>query len=254
MSADVSGLLRRSQFVFECTVEATAKSMLPDLPVDERTIVAKIEKVLHGPAALAQAAGSEVTVQLAEGLPVLAVGDRAVLFTTAIAFGQHMAVAEVGRTAPDAVGSSIMAAGAPATLPGARPGRSHPVLEAAAQLETDRLRAHAAEAEDVVVGRILSLEKVGPPSISEHDPDWWRATINVEHSEKGKATGQIQVLYPGSSDVHWAHLPKLRPGQEGLWILHATGVDLAQMAPYSLLDADDAHPADQLDRLRGDGN
>ncbi len=252
MSTDVSDLLRRSQFVFEATVEATAKSMLPDLPVDERTVVVKIDRVLHAPAALARAAGSEVTVQLAEGMPLLATGDRAVLFTTAIAFGQNIAVAEVGRTEPEAAGQVIMAAGAPAILPGARPGRSHPVLEAAQRLETERLRGHAAEADAVVVGRIVSLEKVGPPSISEHDPDWWRATINVEHSEKGNATGQIQVLYPNSSDVHWARVPKLRPGQHGLWILHATEGDRAELGQYSLLDADDAHPVDHLDRLRGD--
>jgi hypothetical protein len=145
-----------------------------------------------------------------------------------------------------------MAAGSPAVLVGARPGRPHPVLEAAHELEDERLQGHADEADAIVVGRVVGLEQVGPAIGKEHAPDWWRATIEVHHAEKGDVGEKVQVLFPNSSDVHWAHVPKPRAGHDGLWLLHATQGDEAQLAPFSVLDADDAHPADHLDRLRGD--
>jgi hypothetical protein len=248
--AQITDLLKRSQFVFEATVEDVGRSTVADLPVTDHTIVVMLDRVLHSPAALAQTTGSRVTVQLLEGSPKLATGDRVVFFTTALAFGEHIAVQEVGRTQPDEAGPTMMAAGSPATLPGARPGRAHPVLDAAQELDDERLRGHAEEAEDVVVGRVVKLERVGPVAVSEHDPDWWRATIHVEHAEKGRAHGQIQVLYPNSSDVRWARIPKLHSGQEGLWILHATQGEDSSLAPYRLLDTDDAQPADHLDRIQ----
>ncbi len=143
-----------------------------------------------------------------------------------------------------------MAAGAPATIPGARPGRPHPVLEAGQRLADEALRSHADDAEAVLVGRVTAIEKAGPDVASEHDPDWWRATIAVDHSEKGTLDGPVQVLFANSRDVMWARTPKLAAGQEGLWLLHRTTGDEAALAPFSVLDTDDAHPADDLDRLR----
>jgi hypothetical protein len=128
------------------------------------------------------------------------------------------------------------------------------VLEAAQRLEDQQLREHANEADAVIVGRIVGLEKAGRPSLSEHDPDWWRATIEVEHTEKGDVGERVQVLYPSSGDVRWARAPKLHSGQHGLWILHATEGDDAALAPYRLLDAEDAQPADEVDRLRSGGD
>lgn len=136
-------------------------------------------------------------------------------------------------------------------MSGAPPGRPHPVLEAAQRLEDERLRAHVEEAAAVVVGRVVALEKVGPVARSEHDPDWWRATIQIEHAEKGDVGDQVQVIFPNSADAHWAHLPKPRAGQEGLWLLHPTSGDQADLGRFILLDTDDAHPAEQLGHLRG---
>jgi hypothetical protein len=245
----VTDLLSRSQFVFEGTVQKAGQSGLPEVPATDRTAVVRVDRVLQAPAVLAHAAGSEVTVQLDAQASPLAVGERTVLFTRALAFGKGIAVSEVGRTKPESAGPTTMAAGMPPTVPGSRPGRPHPVLEAAQQLQDQRLRAHSEEAAAVVVGRILSLDKAGPVVASEHDPDWWRATISVDRTVKGNASGTIQVLYPNSPDVHWARVPKLRAGQTGLWILHQTTGPRSELAPYCMLDADDAHPADHVDRL-----
>lgn len=246
---EVDDLLRRSQFVFEATVDSGGRSTVAEIPVDDHTVVVRVDRVLHAPAALARAAGSEVTVQLLDASPLLAPGERTVLFTSALAFGQGIAVTEVGRTEPEAAGGFTMAAGAPATLPGARPGRPHPVLDASQRMADEDLRGHADEAEAIVIGRVTGIEKAGPFVASEHDPDWWRATIAVDHAEKGDVSGQVHVLFPNSSDVMWARVPKPRAGQDGLWLLHATTGDEVELAPYTLLDTDDVHPADHIDRL-----
>jgi hypothetical protein len=176
-----------------------------------------------------------------------------VFFTTALAFDTGIALEEVGRRAPDSVGGTTLAAGARATLPGARPGRAHPVLDAASDMQTAALRQHAADAGAVVVGRVVNLVRVQEPSVTEHIPEWWRATIDVEHVVKGDVGREVDVLYPNSADVHWARVPKPVAGQHGLWILHPTDGADATLAPFSLRDADDAQPADRLDLIEGDG-
>jgi hypothetical protein len=249
---ELAELLRRSQFVFEATVQQHQQATMSDVDVGPSTVVVRIDQVLQAPAALSRAAGSRATVQLLEGEPVPAIGERLTLFTSAVAFGEGIVLAEVGRAEPETLGEVAVAAGAPAAVPGARPGRPHPVLETAQRLDDERLRAHMDDAAAVVIGRVVALERVGPAGRSEHDADWWRATIQVEHVEKGDVPDQVQVVFANSTDTHWARLPKLRAGEEGLWLLHATDEDQADLAPFMLRDTDDAHPADHLDRLRTD--
>jgi hypothetical protein len=246
---ELDDLLRRSQFVIEATVRAHERSTESDIPVDDHTVVVGVDRVLHAPAALAGAVGSEVTVQLLPGSAVPAVGGRLVLFTTAVAFGRGIAVAEVGRSEPEAVGGTVMAAGRPANIPGARPGRPHPVLEAAERLQDEQLRAHADQADAVVVGRVVAVEKAGPPVITEHDADWWRATIEVHQVEQGEVGDRVEVLFANSSDVRWAALPKPSPGQDALFLLHATSGEQADLARFAILDTEDVQQADHVDRL-----
>ena len=246
-------LLSRSQFVFEGSVTALRQSTVTDVPADANTVVVNVTRVLQGPAALSKLAGSNVTVQLLAGSPRLAVGASTVLYTVGVAFGENVAVAEVGRSTPEAAGGSTMAAGVKAVLTGARSGRAHPVLDAAQQLADDQFRAHADAVAAVVIGRVSSLKKAGPMIASEHDANWWKATIAVEHCEKGDLKGRVDVLYPNSSDIRWARVPRPQAGQVGLWLLHPTPTERTDLAPYSLLDENDFKPADQLERLQGGG-
>jgi hypothetical protein len=248
----LTDLLRRSQFVFDATVTASNRSTVEGVDADDHTVVAHVDRVLHSPAALARTAGTDVTVQLLPGTEVPAANAHLVLFTTALAYGEGIALAEVGRTDVDTVGAVTMAAGAPAVLPGARPGRPHPVLEASQALDDERLQQHASEADAVIVGHVVNLEDAGPPARSEHDPDWWRATIAVDQVEKGNVGATVSVLYPNSADVRWARVVKPRPGQHGLWMLHATTGAEAELAPFALLFPDDVHAPEQVERL-GDG-
>ena len=104
-----------------------------------------------------------------------------------------------------------------------------------------------------MVGRVVGLEDVLEPVISEHDPDWWRATIDVSHVEKGDVqTGPLPVLYANSLDVQWRLSPKPKASQEGLWILHATEGDQREAAPFGIPHPEDYQPVQSLDDLRGE--
>jgi hypothetical protein len=121
-------------------------------------------------------------------------------------------------------------------------------------MHRDRLRTHAGASDAILVGRVVKCEKAGPVTGSEHDPDWWKATIDVHHAEKGNVQpGPVDVLYPNSEDVRWYSIPKCKPSQEGVWIVHATQGDLRSVAPYQIVHPDDYEPVDQLDAVRQAG-
>ena len=77
----------------------------------------------------------------------------------------------------------------------------------------------------------------------------------MHHVERGNAKeGPVEVLYPNSIDVRWHAVPKPKPGQEGVWILHTTTQgDQRAAAPYQLQHPNDYLPVDQLDAIRQAG-
>jgi len=244
---NVTDLLRRSAVSFTGTVERLGASSVPELAeVDDRTAIVLVDRVLHGPPAFADLAGTPVTVQLDPGTDPPAVGERWAFFANGLAFGTGLAVTEVGRLPVGEVEpyvANALAGNAPA-----------PFSDLEAGLKAEQLREHAASAAAVVVGTVTNLRRAAPGPVSEHAPDWWVATLDVHHVEQGDvAPGQIEVLYPNSRDVRWHDTPKPTAGQDGVWILHPTEGAEAVLARYRLEDADDYQPAQSLDSLRADG-
>src|SRR6516225_4827579 len=104
VDAATADMMRQSQFVFQATVQSPGRSTVSDIPVDDHTVVVKIDRVLHSPAALAHSAGMDVTVQLAAGSAVPPAGEQVTFFTRPVAYSDGIAVAEVGRTTPETAG------------------------------------------------------------------------------------------------------------------------------------------------------
>src|SRR5204863_2916489 len=164
-------------------------------------------------AAVALGAGDSVTVQTAQP-GSLKPGSQATFYTTGWIFGQGVAVREVGH----------------------EPGHS-PVVVADQQAAVARtrlamndadLKAHIQKAAMVVAGRVeqvrpaeLAAAPARPKRITEHDPDWQEAIIQVEDGIKGAQAGErVVVRFPGSSDVAWVGTPKFAVGEEGTFLLH----------------------------------
>ncbi|MEV7770020.1 hypothetical protein [Kitasatospora sp. NPDC086791] len=252
-------LVRRAPLSFVGTVTRVGGTSLAAVPAEsrnERTAVVRVDQVLHAPEAFRQLAGSEVTVQLAADAELMGVGDRAAFFTQGMVYGEALGVTEVGRLPAEAVQPHVSLAATTAD--------ELPFTSVQREIRHQDLAAHAAEADAVVVGTVVGLERAGGAGgaggtggvgsadrWSEHAPDWWRATIGITQVERGPVTGAtVAVLYPNSRDAHHFRVPKPKAGQQGLWLLHATQDDLRELAPYELIHPEDYQPAHELAVLR----
>ncbi|MFG3228522.1 hypothetical protein ACGF07_27605 [Kitasatospora sp. NPDC048194] len=239
-------LVREAPLSFLGTVTRVGGTSLAAFPADqrnERTTVVRVDRVLHAPQAYRQLAGTEVTVQLAPDTALLNVGDVAAFFTRGLVYGETLGLAEVGRLPAETVQPHVSLAATTAD--------EMPFSSVQRDIRNQDIAAHAQEADAVVVGSVVGLEDLGLPEFSEHAPHWWRATLTVSHVEAGSIDARrTTVLYPHSGDIRWRDVPKPKPGQLGLWLLHATTGDLASRAPYRLLHPDDYQPAQKLAVLR----
>src|SRR5438046_9271033 len=120
-------------------------------------------------------------------------------------------------------------------------------------------KGHIAEAAMVVAGRVeqvrpaeLAAAPTRPRRITEHDPDWQEAIIQVEDGIKGAQAGeQVVVRFPGSSDVAWVATPKFAVGQEGTFLLHkdsTSGLPLTMVAGRSVPAYTALHKVDVLSK------
>lgn len=197
--------------VFVGTVEAVEAVTLPEVTVSPNTSVVTIDKVIRKPDSVALLAGDKVTV-LTEGTGPQK-GVQALFFSDGWIFGNSVAV----RARSWEPVASAKAAGAD-------DARATAQLQAAADKE---LQKTLESADLVIVGRV---KKIQPPSltalapekqmISEHNPDWHEATVEVQSVLKGAPDMKEAVIrFPASMDVMWVNYPKFKEGQEGTFIL-----------------------------------
>jgi hypothetical protein len=223
-----------ARFVFTGVVEQRGASSLFFVPPGGATAVVRVERIHYAAPSLRNQEGQQVTVVFAEGDP--AEGKR-VFFTNPILYGETIAVKEVK---------------------GSEPARSldeqhERFIQMINDAETEKLRKHIASADAVVQGRVVSTKRASEPNpakMSEHDPDWHVAIIRIEQSLKGKHKDEIAVRFPKSRDIKWYRVPKLKEGQEGVFILHRDGLELGS-ALLALIHPEDLLPggADTIRRI-----
>jgi hypothetical protein len=68
----------------------------------------------------------------------------------------------------------------------------------------------------------LSADRNTTTHISEHDPNWHQATIQVDEVLKGNEAREMKVLFPKSDDVRWFRVQKFQEGQQGIWLLQSS--------------------------------
>lgn len=243
----VEDLTQRSQFVFAGTVVALQAATMSAVPITPTTMVVKVDEVIHAPAGLGDHTGQEITVQ-AEKQWKLQVGDRAIFYTNGWLYGQSLAVLAIG---VQRVRKST--------------ARQRQRVTLSIQNRADQeLQTHLASANLVIVGKVADVQEIPSDSrliaplssptrpVSEHDPQWQQAVIDVESVEKGNlAEGRVVVPFPASQDVMWYQVPKFHTGQEGIFLLH-TDQDVRGLAREALavLHPLDIQPKDQLERIR----
>ena len=215
-------------FVFKGTVQALKKATMKEVPVDDRTVIVTVDQVIEAPENLAKLAGQQVTVQLS-GKEKVTVGQQMIFHTVTWIYGDSVAVRSLSQ---EPAKTSRMAAIGTAGDPVARRDRR-------------QKRERFAEADLVVSGKVMAvrlptdvtqktkgvraagLKKSAPPKpISEHDPKWREAVVEVGDVHKGShQKKEVVVRFPASMDVMWHNAPKFHPGQQGFFMLkkRATG-------------------------------
>lgn len=209
------GAATTPSIVFVGTVETLRAATLPNVTVTPNTSVVAVDRVIKKPDAIALDKGDKVTVVTDGGAP-LQEGARGLFFTEGWIFGESLAV-RVLSWEPVSAAAAAAAGAAEDT-------------QVAAQVDAsaDRELQTALESADlVVVGRV---KRVQAPSalalaperkrVTEHDPEWREAIIEVESALKGAADmREVVVRFPASVDVMWAASPKFTEGQEGTFLL-----------------------------------
>jgi len=109
-------------------------------------------------------------------------------------------------------------------------------------------------AEAIVSGVVIEtkrLETQRPAFLSQHNPDWHQAVIQVDTVEKGHITTKdLPVFYAASSDIAWFQSPKLSKGDRGIWLLQNKdpfGKDVPGLAVVKPLDR---QPIENLTKVR----
>jgi hypothetical protein len=224
-----AALVRQADLIFVGTVTGVAAASLPGVPVTQRTLTVRVDGVLDTPAAVQLAVGDTVTVE-SRTVGALPVGTQATFYTRAWLFGRSVAAQEVGH---ETVSARLSAAAV-------APMRDS-VQRLRGQVSDSVLRARIRASDMVVVGRVETVQAAtlaalpAPRRITEHDPAWQEAVIQVETMIKGVAPAnqRVVVRFPGSLDVAWRGMPRFTVGQEGTFLLRRdqlSGSPTAMMA------------------------
>jgi hypothetical protein len=205
----------KANFVFKGTIKKLKSATMGEVPLSDRTVVVRVDEVIDGPPDLTGFLGQEITVELS-GDGAVSVGQKMVFHTTGWMFGASVAVRSVREEAAKSSGMKT-----------SRTGGAGKTADANAAPP-----AHFSDADLVVSGKVVSVRiprdtgarkrtTKTPSPITEHDPVWREAVIQVDDVLKGeKKAKRITVRFPDSSDVMFHGVPRFEPGQEGYFMLH----------------------------------
>jgi hypothetical protein len=246
-TASVEDLLARAPFVFRGTLESVGTTTTAAVAASDASATVRVTEVIRAPQPLHRYAGQLITVELTstEGIEV---GASYVFFARPKIFADTLVVTEIGRHAETAEAAEATAA-------------MHDSLH---RLATGALQTRLEQADAVIVGRVAtvrpSLIAEATPGMlqpmSEHDPQWSEAVVEVNSVVKGSvaATGPITILFPASMDIAWYKAPKYAPGQAGVFLLHSEEVPAAAaelIGPtFTTLHPQDFHAAELEPRIR----
>lgn len=203
-------------FVFKGTIKKLKSATMKDVPLNERTAIVTVEQIIEAPPDLAGYDGQDITVQLS-GRQKVRVGQQMLFHATGWMFGDSVAVQSLQQEPVQNVQATSVEAGDNAIK---RRGQK-------------QQSSHFEDADLVVSGKVVAVRVPGDLTpgpkragrltspITEHDPKWREAIIQVDEVLKGAhQKKQVIVRFPASSDVMWHEAPKFEAGQQGYFILH----------------------------------
>src|SRR5712692_8075307 len=95
-SSSAESLAQQARFVFKGTVKKLNASTMPEIEDTERTVIVRVDEIIHAPEVLSHYAGQDITVRLS-GRKKVKVGELAVFFTNGWLYGKSVAVQSLGQ-------------------------------------------------------------------------------------------------------------------------------------------------------------
>jgi len=225
-----AALAKQSSIIFSGTVSQLGAASFAGVPTSPQTIVVRVDSVLKKPPAVSLKKGDNVTVEMKD-LSGFQQATQAMFYTDGWIFGSGVAVKELGH---EIIPSGAASAGAAGASERAR-------SEIQKQSSDQELQDRVASADYVVVGRIIEVRPwtvpksaAAPRHITEHDPDWHEAVLEIQSVLKGTKVkkNKLVVRFPGCIDVAWAQSPKFQKHQQGVFFLKK---DAVSGVPMTLL-------------------
>jgi hypothetical protein len=245
-------LVRQADVIFVGTVSMMGKTSFSAVPASQRTLVARVDAVLEKSAVVPLSPGDRVTIEVRDPARFHE-GMQATFYTRGWIIGEGIAVREVGH---EPMAQAMSATGASEI--------KREVDQTRSQVNDAQLAARMQAADAVVAGRVVGIQTVTlqpqgarPARVTEHDPEWREAVIQVDSAIKGAQPNErLVVRFPASRDVQWVAAPKFALGQEGTFILkrdEVSGAPKAQLAgaevqAYTALTSQDVMPRAEAQR------
>jgi hypothetical protein len=238
----LEGAAPQPDAVFIGTVLQTASSSVAEVEPAADTVVVRVDQVVSGAPAFHDHLGEPITVALPDGVEV-AEGDVHVFQAMAWIFGTGLAVRAIS------VGDQTVLAAA----------LTSPDSPSSAEERLRRRMASADRAVSGVVRQVSHVPTADDHPITEHDPLWQDAIVDV-HGQLAQAAGaapsEVTVRFASSRDISWRDAPKFSVGERGVWLLGAPQpaalaavTDELPADHYLLVDPDDFTPADDAPTL-----
>jgi hypothetical protein len=212
--------------IFVGTVDAINAVALQSLKASPNTSVVVVEKVVKKPEAIALVRGDRVTVLIEGSSNPLKKGTRALFVTDGWIYGESLAVKVVSWEPTSNVASAATAS-----------DETKATAKVQELAERD-LRESINSVDIAVVGRVKGIQAPSASElipqrrrISEHEPDWQEAIVEVQEILKGSpGVTEVVVRFPASVDVMWVGYPKFKAGQEGTFLLRQDQISGASKA------------------------
>jgi len=254
-TSNQAALAKQSSIVFAGTVSQFGATSFAGVPKSAQTIVVRVDIVLKKPSAVSLKKGDNVTVEVKDP-SAFRDGTQATFYTDGWIFGSGVAVKELGHRIIVSEVASAGAAGA----------SEPPVDQTQNQISDQELQDRLKSADFVVIGRVTDVHrwtvpKSGVPQrVSEHDPDWHEAVVEVQSVLKGAQVkgNKVVVRFPARNDVAWVHSPKFAKNQQGIFCLNrdqTSGMSTEkvggrQVTVYTCLGHGDSLPMSDAPRVR----
>lgn len=250
-----AALAKQSSIVFAGTVSQLAATSFAGVPKSAQTIVVRVDSVLKKPSAVSLKKGDNVTVEVKDP-SAFQQGTQATFYTEGWIFGSGVAVKELGHEFGSGSGET--------SKPAVADEKTY--QQTTEQISDQELQDRLNKADFVVIGRVTDVRRwtvpksAAPRHVSEHDPDWHEAVVEVQSVLKGGQVkgNKVVVRFPGRNDVAWVHSPKFEKNQQGIFCLNkdqTSGVSSEkvggrQAAVYTCLGHGDALPLSDAPRVR----